>query len=63
MQKANGLRIESMERIAEQLERIADAMEKQNAGNQMVMGDGRQIARMIKIYGFDTEGTSGIEKE
>jgi len=35
--------------IAEQLERIADALEKQNAGNQMVMIDGREISRLLAV--------------
>lgn len=34
---------------AEQLERIADALEKQNAGNQMVMIDGREISRLLAV--------------
>lgn len=32
---------------AEQLERIADALEKQNAGNQMVMVNGRELGRLV----------------
>jgi len=35
--------------IAEQLERIADALEKQNAGNQMVMVNGREISRLLAV--------------
>jgi len=35
--------------IAEQLERIADALEKQNAGNQMVMINGREISRLLAV--------------
>lgn len=37
-----------VERIAKALERIADALEKQNAGNQMVQVDGREIGRLVK---------------
>ena len=32
---------------AEQLERIADALEKQDAGNQMVMVDGRVFGKLV----------------
>ena len=34
--------------IAEQLERIADALEKQNAGNQTIMMDSREVGRVLK---------------
>lgn len=43
----NDGRVAALMANAEQLERIADALEKQNVGSQMVQVDGREFGRLV----------------